>query len=302
MAAGMRRIPVFLNASAGLRPTDVGRLRQQLGSERVDVQTVDPAAIRQQVSAAAAAGEPIIGVAGGDGTLRTAAAALVGTRAALLCVPTGTLNNFARRLGIDSIAAAAAALRRPRTIEIAVGSLGSDGDDAIFLNTVTFGEYSRIVRMRERYRPYFGKWPAAVIAFVITLLTLRRITFGLRDGGVTLTRRTPFVWAGVGWGSFPLVHEATERRSRPDLEIAVLRSPGAAAALGFVLRLGLRMLTQRGPKDDDRLEKLNTRQLTVSASRVIDATADGEVLRLNPPIVLSIRDGALHVVTAAELH
>jgi diacylglycerol kinase family enzyme len=34
----------------------------------------------------------------------------------------------------------------------------------------------------------------------------------------------------------------------------------------------------------------------VSADHTIDATADGEVLRLEPPIVLAVRDDALSVL------
>lgn len=295
MADAAARVPVFLNASAGLTPADSNVLLQQLGTNRAEIMTVEPAAIRQHVRAAVAAGARIVGIAGGDGTLRTAAMELAGTDTALLCVPTGTLNNFARRVGIDSVAAAGAALRQPRLELLALGTIQADDHDEVFLNTVTFGEYSRIVRLRERYRPAIGKWPAAVVAFVIVLFTMRRFALELTVGDDVVSRRTPFLWTGVGWGSFPRVHEALERRHRPDLEIAVARTPGVAAALGFVLRLGLRMIARRGPLDDRNLEILHARQFAVSAHRDIDATADGEVLRLVPPVVLGVRDDALRV-------
>jgi diacylglycerol kinase family enzyme len=296
MAETAVRIPVFVNTLAGLHPVDQRALADQLGADRVDVAVVEPTAIGERVGAAAASGARIVGVAGGDGTLRTAAAALMGTETALLCVPTGTLNNFARRAGIDSVSSASAALRRPRLEKFALGTIRSAPGDDVFLNTVTFGEYSRIVRMRERYRRYVGKWPAALVAFIVALVTLRRIALELIIDGEAVTHRTPLVWTGIGWGSFPRTHESAEQRRRPDLEIAVLRSPGAAAALGFVLRLGFRMLARGGPLDDRRLELLHARQFAVSADHTIDATADGEVLRLEPPIVLAVRDDALSVL------
>ena len=51
---------------------------------------------------AVAAGAEIVAVAGGDGTLRTAASVLAHTTSTLLPVPLGTFNHFARSIGIDT--------------------------------------------------------------------------------------------------------------------------------------------------------------------------------------------------------
>src|SRR5205085_837823 len=51
-------------------------------------------------------GAEVVAVAGGDGTIRTAASVLAETGVALLPVPAGTRNHFARELGIDTLDAA----------------------------------------------------------------------------------------------------------------------------------------------------------------------------------------------------
>jgi diacylglycerol kinase family enzyme len=290
-AAAGERTPVFLNASAGTSRTEADALRNALG-EHAEVQVVPADAFRDAVSRAVAAGAPVVGIAGGDGTMRAAAAVLVGTGTALAPVPTGTLNNFAQRVGITSVEDAAAALREQRIETLPVGTAG----EQIFLNTLTFGEYSRIVRLRESYRRYMGKWPAAGVAFVVALFSLRRLRFSLTVRDEVLTRRTPFVWIGVGWGSFPQVQKALERRSHPDLEVAVLRTSSRAAGFGFLVRLGVRMAAGRLPVRDRALEVLHGRALVVDSDHRVDATADGEVLRLQPPVEVGVRDGALRVV------
>jgi diacylglycerol kinase family enzyme len=286
------RVTVLLNASAGRTELQAAELEAQLGSDLVDVVSVPPAALQDAVRRAVEGRPHILGIAGGDGSLHTAAAVLAGSGTTLAVVPTGTLNHFAQRVGIHSIDDAAEALRSGRITKLPVGSAG----DRVFLNTFTFGEYSRIVRIRERFRPRLGKWPAAALAFTTALFSLRRLRLTISTPEAVLARRTPFVWVGVGWGSFPRVHEALERRSKPDLEVAVLASPSRMAGLGFLVRLSARMVSRQRPIRDRALEILNTRALTVDSGHRIDATADGEVLRLQPPIDIGIRDDALSVL------
>jgi diacylglycerol kinase family enzyme len=282
----------LLNAGAGLTPADPALLRERLGAHRIHLRVIEPPRFQAAIADAVAAGAPVIAVAGGDGSMRAAAAIIAGTQASLACVPTGTLNNFGRRIGVHSLEDAAAALDAGEVRVLPVGTV----DQSIFLNTLTFGEYSRIVRMRERFRPRLGKWPAAALAFIITLFTLRRMAVRLEVDAERLTRVTPFVWVGVGWGSFPRVHESLERRRSPDLEVAVLHSPTAAAGLAFVLRLGARMAMGRQPVRDAALDVLHTRYLTLDGHSRVDATADGEVLRLATPVSVAVRDDVLRVV------
>ena len=287
-----RPVPLFVNPHAGTGPTGVDALREQFG-DAVEVEEVRPAALAARIRQACADGHTIVAVAGGDGSLRTAVNALAGSRTALALIPTGTLNNFARRLGIEDLDDARRALLHGAPAWIALGSVNDD----LFLNTLTFGEYARTVRLRERMRKVLGKWPAALVAFLRVVTTLRLIDVTLNvDGERTIARRTPFLWVGVGLGSFPSVAEATERRHSPDLEVAILHSRTPLTTAAFMWRASLQMLREEYPVRDRALEVFHARDITLTARRHLDGTSDGELIRLASPIRAGVRDRAVQIM------
>jgi diacylglycerol kinase family enzyme/membrane-associated phospholipid phosphatase len=122
-----------------------------------------------------------IGVAGGDGTVAAAAAVAGRRELPLVVVPTGTLNHFARDVGVydlqeavDATGAGEAVAVDLALVEVHPGH-GSDPeiDDVVrvrcFLNTASLGSYPDLVRLREKWQPRWGKWPAFAAALVVVL-------------------------------------------------------------------------------------------------------------------------------------
>jgi len=140
----------------------------------------------------------ILGAAGGDGTINAAAAVALRTKLPLLLVPAGTLNHFARDLGIESVGDAVEALRRGDAIAVDVGCVraesGEDGSvaDSVFVNTFSVGTYVDLVAARDRYERALGKWPA-VLAGAVTVLREGRPVHCLIDG---IERRMWLLFAG----------------------------------------------------------------------------------------------------------
>ena len=292
--AEQRAIPVFYNPRAGLGgQEDADPLVEALREAGVeaDPRAVPPAGLARAIGEAVADGEPLIGVSGGDGTLLTAANALAGTDSALAPFPTGTLNHFARRLGLDDLALAARAVADGSTVRVPLGVM----DDRVFLNTATFGLYADVVRRREKLRPVLRKWPAAVVAFFQTVAKLREMSITMSVGGETITAETPLVWVGVGWGSFPFVHESPDERALPELEIVIMRPGGRLGALFLTLRLALFLRDREKLREDPALLFVNARQVVIHARRRVGATLDGEVMRVDSPIYVGIQEGALSV-------
>jgi undecaprenyl-diphosphatase len=284
------RIPLLLNTGGGSAPADPAAFARKL-DPRLDAQPLAGAAIDAAIARELAAGTRILAVAGGDGTMRAAAEALLESGATLAVIPSGTLNHFARRLEIDSPERAAAALTAGTEQVVPAGTF----DGHLFLNTLTFGEYARVLRVRTRLRRYLGKWPAALVGFATTLVRQRWIEVSLELDDRVVTRRTPLVWVGLGWGSFPLVHEAAERRAEPDLEVAVLRTHGLAGA-AFGMRLATQLVRRELPVRDRAMEIFHTRRITLRARHRLDATADGEIFRLGAKVEIGVRDQAVRVL------
>lgn len=102
------QIPCFLNDRAGHA---VAAAEQISADERFRLIRCHPSDLRDAIRAAVDAGAPRLALAGGDGTIASAAGLLVGTATELALVSGGTLNHFARRLGIPP--------DTPRALEIA---------------------------------------------------------------------------------------------------------------------------------------------------------------------------------------
>ncbi len=126
-------------------------------------------------------GEPIIAVAGGDGTLMNAAAALIGTDSALGILPCGTMNVFARELGIGSrcFDTALAALHGGRKKDVDIFSI----DNKPFLQMASFGLDARVVQLiTPRLKRRLGAAAHIVTALQVMKERAPLMTLSLPDG------------------------------------------------------------------------------------------------------------------------
>jgi len=124
------------------------------------------------VALARGADAPVLGMAGGDGSLGAVAGVAIERGLPFVCVPFGTRNHFARDAGLDRddpLAALGAFVHGEERL-VDVGRVG----DRIFLNNVSLGLYARLVHRRERHR----RRRAA-------LARLRALALTLRDRGRT---------------------------------------------------------------------------------------------------------------------
>ena len=125
----------------------------------------------------------VLGVAGGDGTVNTAARLAADKGIPLLVIPAGTLNHFARDLGVEDVDQAVRALRAGEAVEVDAGLVGDD----VFMNTFSIGAYVDLVDARQEHEARLGKWPAMVLGTARVL----------RHGSPTTVRvdgRTRRIW------------------------------------------------------------------------------------------------------------
>src|SRR3954469_5557127 len=101
-----------------------------------------------------------LGVAGGDGSVAAAAAVALEHGVPLAVVPAGTLNHFARDLGVATPPEAADAVAHGDAVQVDVAEVNG----VPFLNTASIGSYPEMVRRRDRLSGRMGKWAALTVA------------------------------------------------------------------------------------------------------------------------------------------
>jgi undecaprenyl-diphosphatase len=191
-------VVIVVNPSAG-----PGRRADPTDQLRRDLPDAEVVELDDGVLASAARRADTLGVAGGDGTVNAAAAAAYDEGKPLLVVPGGTLNHFARDLGVESVDDAVAAVSQGSTVEVDVGTIAGRP----FLNTASFGAYVDLVDARERLERWLGKWPAAVVALVVVFLRTKPVDVEI-DG-----RRSKVWLAFVGNCAYEPAGFAPVRRS-----------------------------------------------------------------------------------------
>lgn len=294
-----RRIAVFLNARAGrIAGVDESATARQIEAafamESVDstVSLVPPAELPRAVGDAARDGFDAVAVGGGDGTIGAAASALAGTATPLGVLPLGTLNHFARDLGMPrDLGDAVRAIARGRVRAVDVGEIGGH----VFLNNASIGFYAEVVDDRDerRARGGLGRRTAMLQAFVGVLKRFPLLSVRLEADGEPLVLRTPFVF--VGNNAYELKLLELGRRAaldRGELSLYVARHETRSG----LLRLVLRALAGRLHQDRD-FRALSVPELTIESRRPwLPVAADGEVRQVRPPIRYRILPRALWVV------
>jgi YegS/Rv2252/BmrU family lipid kinase len=228
--------------------------------------------------------------AGGDGTVNAVVSAVVGTDVALGVLPIGTLNHFAKDLGIpldleEAVRLITQGVRR----QVDVGEVNG----AVFVNNSSLGVYPRIVALRSRWQATgLGKWVAALWA---SLTVLRRRPFmgvRIRTAEETLLRRTPFVFVGNNEYRMAGI-KAASRESLTGGRLAVYVMH--AERRRSLLLLGWRVLLG-GVDRVPELELFLVEEAVIETRRRVGVALDGEVRGMAPPLTYRIRPLALTVI------
>ena len=160
-----------------------------------DVELIEGDDCSARCAAVVERGDALIVVGGGDGTISAAASALVGTETRLGILPLGTLNHFARDLGIPTELAEAAKLiadGSPRQVDVA------EMNERIFINNSAIGLYPLMVMDRDLQQKRLGrsKKLAMIVASVRTLARFghQRLTLTVNDEKESVD--TPLLFVG----------------------------------------------------------------------------------------------------------
>jgi diacylglycerol kinase family enzyme/membrane-associated phospholipid phosphatase len=126
----------------------------------------EDAGVADLLGQAAASGRAkALGVAGGDGSVAAAAAVALEHGLPLAVIAAGTLNHFARDVGLQTPQDTADAVVSGQAVRVDVAEVNGTP----FLNTSSIGAYPEMVRRRDHLSGRMGKWLALTVAAAQTL-------------------------------------------------------------------------------------------------------------------------------------
>jgi diacylglycerol kinase family enzyme len=290
-------IPVILNAMAGARHdgADADKVAAAFREAGCDcrVELLGKGESPREAAERALERRPsVVVAAGGDGTLGAVAGVLRGTQTALGVLPAGTLNHFARDLGIPlELPDAVRTIVAGKRVAVDVG----DVNGVCFLNNASLGLYPDIVRERKRQQRRFGRSKSAAMLWATLAVLDRPPLLDLRLEVENRTRdcAAPFVF--VGNNDYVLEGFDIGRRERVDRGLLTVYTT-RACTVGGLLMLALRALAGRLRQADDFVES-SVRSLRVASRRAsLLVATDGEVRRMDMPLEFRIHPRALQVI------
>ncbi len=240
---------------------------------------------------AAASGAPAVVAAGGDGTVNAVASGLVGLEVPLGVLPVGTLNHFAKDLGLPlELDKAVEVIANGRSKTVDVGEVNG----RVFLNNASIGVYPRVVELRERYREKgVAKWIAAGWA---ALAVLRRRPFlGVRiesPEGV-LVRRTPFVLVGNNeYRMTGLQPASRDSLTEGHLAVYIMKAQRRQSLIRVAW-----IVLRHGVEETPELDFISVKVATVETRRRnLQVALDGEIVTLQSPLRFKVLPGALRAL------
>ena len=289
------RVIVNAGSGCGCDPGLAADLEARFGERGIDARVAivhTGSDIEAAARNAVADQSGIVVAGGGDGTVSAVASHLAGTGVALGVLPMGTLNHFARDLGIPlDLDAAIDTIARGRPIDVDAGEVNG----RVFINNSSLGLYPDIVLDRERQRRRLGrgKWRALLAACVHAARRYPVLSLRIDMNGEGLDRRSAFVF--IGNNEYRMEGFEIGERERVDAGKLSLYVTQRTGRFGL-LRLAIRALLGRLRQARD-FDMLTAPTLVVrTPHRHVRVAIDGEVDVMQTPLTYRVRRGALRVL------
>jgi diacylglycerol kinase family enzyme len=300
----MRALVVLNSRSGSLAKLGIDRTRQRIAAcckaNNLDatIAILPGAGIADRIKSEIAAGREgtrpgfdTIVIGGGDGSVQAAASVLAGSDLPLGILPVGTLNHFARDLGLPLDLEAAMRV-------VAAGRVGfvdlGEVDGRVFVNNSSLGVYPHLVAERERYRRHApARWLAAALAVFRVLWRLPRPRVRVIAPGWQVERRTTCLF--IANNLYRLDAFASAKRVRLDQGDLCLYMANGGGRLTLLYLAVRAFLGRLEPDRDFVLAQLKSVDISAHRRR-LRVALDGESLLLRPPLHYRIRPRALRVI------
>ena len=234
--------------------------------------------------------------AGGDGTVHSVAQVVAGSERAMGVLPVGTLNHFAKDIGMpQELEAAIEVIAAGHTRQVDAAEVNGQ----VFVNNSSLGVYPSIVVDRERMKLRgWNKWVSLVMASARQFIRMRKLRVSVVVDGECRRLKTPFLF--VGNNDYTM--EGFEAGSRAAVDrgtLSLYMAPGISR-LGL-LRFGVAAILGRLERMDEftHLTVTDFKVETGRRRRKLRAALDGELKLMSPPLLYRSLPGSLRVLVPA---
>jgi diacylglycerol kinase family enzyme len=280
---------IFVNPTSG-SGTEVADLTKLFSGH--DVVECEPEGFAEQVrNVLRTEDQPaFVGVAGGDGTIRTAVEVLLDTapKVPLLAIPAGTRNHFAHDVGIETLDDAASAASAGRTLVIDTATV----NDVWFINNSSVGVYPRLVAHREARESRMPKGVAAIVAAWHQLRYGRHLR--VRVDGSTVKAWAVFVGNNC-YGDSLRDLTGRERLDEGELDVRIAHADRRLSRLRIVGAVLFGRVEQSPLIDRSRCGSVE-----LDMGHEVRVAVDGEVMPMDSPLRYESHPAMLTVLVNDE--
>jgi len=298
------RFRAVLNRDGGTLSTmDIDAVSKRLDStlreagHSLEVEVVDGQKVVERIQAACRMSDTeVLLVAGGDGTVSLAAGMLAGTDKTLAILPAGTMNLYARTLGIPlDLDTAISALAGGRVMRVDTARV----NERPFVHQFSIGMHPQLIHLRSRmpFHGRLGKLFASVRAGIATFLNPHNLKVALDLKGselITVTSGISVTNNLFGEGHLPYA-------DRPDggvLGVYITRARRRLDLLAFFLNMAMGRW-----RDNEQVEIHEADEVKLSilsAERHFRCAIDGELMPLEREFLIRLRPRSLQVLVPAK--
>jgi YegS/Rv2252/BmrU family lipid kinase len=276
-----RRFLLIVNPGAGVAGSSLavatGQALERAGAAVVRLQPDDLAAARRLAGQAARSDRyDAVVAAGGDGTIRHVAAALIGTDMPLGIVPVGTANVLAHEIGLVPQAPHVARMLLEGPM-VKVSCASANGEP--FLLMAGAGFDARVLAgLNHRIKSRMGKaaYAGPLLGALVSPMDVLTVTI---DG-----RRHEASWAVIAnarhYGGRFVMAPRTGIQER-GLQAVLFKARSRAVLLGQLVSLALGSLDARAVERGD-VEMLACAHVTITARHPVPTQIDGDLLGTTP--------------------
>ena len=285
-----RRFFLIVNPGAGLTGVplveEVVAMLEAAGATVTRATPPDPAAARSAAREAADSGSyDAIIAAGGDGTIRQSAVALIGCNTPLGIIPVGTGNVLAHEIGLASTPAAVSHMLLHGTVA-RVACARANGEP--FLLMAGAGFDARVVAsLDQKLKSRIGKVAYAGPVLGALIRPVDRLNLSI-DGHPHTASWAVICNARHYGGRFVLAPRAAIRER--GLEAILFKATSSRILAGQLLSLALGQLDARTARGD--VVMLRCSHVTITTHQPVPTQIDGDVFRTTP---LKVEAGSAEV-------